>query len=64
MSQIICHNTQHYEEIFAIPSISIISLLATLYSRSTTNIYIARFFQALDINWTGMTNLLDIPGLR
>lgn len=22
------------------------------------------FFQTLDINWTGMTNLLDIPGLR
>lgn len=21
-------------------------------------------FQTLDINWTGMTNLLDIPGLR
>lgn len=24
----------------------------------------ALFFQTLDINWTGMTNLLDIPGLR
>lgn len=24
----------------------------------------ALLFQTLDINWTGMTNLLDIPGLR
>uniref|UniRef100_A0A8C6VGQ6 Extended synaptotagmin-1 n=1 Tax=Naja naja TaxID=35670 RepID=A0A8C6VGQ6_NAJNA len=35
--------------------------LSTVDLLLTSTLHI--FFQALDINWTGMTNLLDIPGL-
>jgi hypothetical protein len=39
-------------------------LAATEWATTICPDHPALFFQILDINWTGMTNLLDIPGLR